>query len=103
MVHPKPTTFNEFVKVCIEIDNAVHENELDKCHTKASGAPKHTNNSRTKQTSAVSATSTAAPQLPQGEPMQIDATKTKWGSLSQAKCDHCWANGLCMYCGGKHS
>lgn len=60
-VHPKPATFNEFVKVCIEIDNAVYENELDKRHAKASDTPKHTDNSRSKQASTTPTASTTTP------------------------------------------
>ena len=100
MVCLKPTTFDDFVKVCIEIDNTIHENKLDKHHAKTSGSTKHTDNPHTKQASATPA---VTPQLPQGEPMQIDATKTKWGPLSQMEWDHRHANGLCMYCRGKHS
>lgn len=79
-VRPKPTIFDEFVKICVEIDNAVHENELDKRHAKPGDASKSTNRSQPKQTTpaptprpAVSST----PSLPMAEPMQIDAMKTK--------------------------
>lgn len=44
----------------------------------------------------------AAPALPAGEPMQIDATKTKpkfKGPLSQAEKDRRREKGLCGYCG----
>ncbi|KAF8834915.1 hypothetical protein BDN67DRAFT_1016031 [Paxillus ammoniavirescens] len=105
MVCPKPTTFDEFIKICIEIDNAVHENELDKCHAKPGDTSKSTNCSQSKQatpapTPRPAVLSTLS--LPMGEPMQIDVTKTKQGLLTQAEREHRHANKLCMYCGGQH-
>ena len=108
MVHPKPTIFDNFVKICIEFDNAVHENELDKCHTKSgSDALKSTNCSHPKQIQSnlqpvATSASLSMPVLLPGEPMSIDATKTKCGPLMQAKRNCCCTNKLCMYCGGQH-
>ena len=109
-VCPKPTHFDDFVKTCIEIDNAVHENELEKRHAKSGDASKNTNRSHPKQnqpstgrgTATMSAPSLSTPTLPPGEPMMIDATKTKRGPLTQAERDRRRANKLCMYCGGQH-
>ena len=111
MVHPKPTIFDEFVKICIELDNAVHENELDKRCTKSGSTlntadhiyPNQTYHSPTPyySTSAITPL-TAMPALPPGKPMSIDATKTRHGPLTQAECDHRCANNLCLYCGGNH-
>ncbi|KAF9221431.1 hypothetical protein BS17DRAFT_844949 [Gyrodon lividus] len=105
MVRPKPTVFDEFVKICIEIDNAVHENELDKCHAKPGDASKSANHSQPKQTPAATTPRPAVLptlSLPMGEPMQIDMTKTKRGPLTQAEHEHHCANKLCMYCKGQH-
>ena len=41
MVYPKPILFDDFVKIWIEIDNAIHENELDKHHAKSGDATKY--------------------------------------------------------------
>ena len=109
-VRPKPTHFDDFVKTCIEIDNAVHENELEKRHAKSGDASKNTNRSHPKQnqpstghgTATMSAPSSSTPTLPPGEPMMIDAIKTKCGLLTQAEHDCRRANKLCMYCGGQH-
>ena len=46
--------------------------------------------------------STDIPALPPGEPMSINATKTRCGPLTQAERDHCRANNLCLYCRGNH-
>ena len=107
-VRPKPTIFDDFVKICIEFDNAVHENELDKRHAKSGGdASKSTNRSHPKQIQPSSrpvatSASSSMPVLPPGEPMSIDATKTKCGPLTQAERDRRHTNKLCMYCGGQH-
>ena len=108
MVHPKPTIFDDFIKICIEFDNAIHENELDKCHAKSGGdALKSTNCSHPKQIQSnpwpvATSASLSMPVLPPGEPMSIDATKTKCGPLIQAKHDRRRTNKLCMYCRGQH-
>ena len=107
-VCPKPTIFDDFVKICIEFDNAVHENELDKHHAKSGGdASKSTNRSHPKQIQSnprpvATSASSSTPVLPPGEPMSIDATKTKRGLLTQAERDRHRTNKLCMYCGGQH-
>ena len=111
MVHPEPTIFDEFVKICIELNNAIHENELDKCRAKSGSTlntadhiyPNQTYHSPTPYYSTTATTpSTDIPALPPSKPMSIDATKTRRGPLTQAECDHCRANNLCLYCGGNH-
>ena len=110
-VRPKPTDFDEFVKICIELDNAIHENELDKHRAKSGSTldtadhvyPTQTYHSPTPYYSTTATTpSTDMPALPPGEPMSIDATKTRCGLLTQAERDHRRANNLCLYCGGNH-
>ena len=107
-VCPKPTIFDDFVKICIEFDNAVHKNELDKCHAKSGGdALKSTNRSHPKQIQSspwpvATSASSSMPVLLPGEPMSINATKTKCGPLTQAERDRRHTNKLCMYCGGQH-
>lgn len=105
-VRPKPIQFDEFVKICIEIDNAVHANELDKRQVKPGNTPKNTNNSAPRQTSFAQPRPqppmSESSSLPMGEPMQIDATKTKCGPLMQAEREQRHAKGLCMYYGGQH-
>ena len=108
MVRPKPTIFDNFDKICIEFDNAVHENELDKWHAKSGGdASKSTNCSHPKQIQSnlqpvTTTASSSTPVLLPGEPMPINATKTKRGPLTQAQRNHRCTNKLCMYCGGQH-
>ena len=102
---------DQFVKICIELDNAVHENELDKRRAKSGSTldtadhvyPTQTYHSPTPYYSTTATTpSTDMPALPPGEPMSIDATKTRRGPLTQAERDHRHANNLCLYCGGNH-
>ena len=102
MVHPKSTIFDEFVKICIE---------LDKCHAKSGSTLNTADHIYPNQTyhlptpyysTTATMPSTDIPALPPGEPMSIDVTKTRHGSLTQAECDHHHANNLCLYCGGNH-
>ena len=110
-VRPKPTIFDEFVKICIELNNAVHENKLDKCCSKSGSMldtadhiyPNQTYHSPIPYYSTTATTlSTDMPALLPGEPMSIDVIKTRHGLLTQAEHDHHRANNLCLYCGGNH-
>ena len=111
MVCPKPTIFDEFIKICIELDNAIHENELDKHRAKSGSTLDTADHIYPNQTyhlpipyysTTATTPSTDMPALLPSEPMSINATKTRRGPLTQAEHDHHHANNLCLYCGGNH-
>lgn len=105
LVHVNKTQpYNDLCKEIIRVDNELHELEKD---TKTSKSKPHsTNQSSQQQTSYQPVASSSS--LPMGEPMQIDATKTKakkfFKKLTQEEKDERKRKGLCSYCGmGPHS
>jgi len=106
-----PKTFKKYVDFCIDIDNHVHEREVDHCHeakpsnsSKSSNPSHHTHNSSApvhSHSSPAFPSSSSTP-LPAGEPMEIDATKTgkPRGPLTPEECQRHKDLKLCLYCGG---
>ncbi|KAF7338862.1 Retrotransposon-derived protein PEG10 [Mycena sanguinolenta] len=96
-VRPKPTAFEAFVTLAIEIDNDLHENEIA-TRERAGGSRSTANSSRPNHHLAVSSppasSSTSDP-----TPMEVDSLKFR-GPLTQDEKDHRRRNNLCLYCGG---
>lgn len=100
-VRPKPTNFDAYVDLVIDIDNELHENELNarehaqNLRSTASSSRSHRPVASTPQ---VSSTSSVAPSS-EVVPMEVDAVKFR-GPLTQDEKDRRRRNNLCMYCGG---
>lgn len=97
-VRQKPKEFDEFVKICVEIDNDYHQHELETKNSRH--GPSKSNKSHHSDSRPPPPPPAAAPVLPQGEPMQIDATKTRRGPLTAQERERRIKNNLCVYCGG---
>ncbi|KAK1234122.1 hypothetical protein PQX77_002679 [Marasmius sp. AFHP31] len=94
----------------IKIDNRLHEREVDTQHENRSAntstafnknegflATGLSNGSKNSHSNT-----TITPTLPPGEPMEIDAIRTKKRQpLTETEQKRRHDNGLCMYCGGK--
>jgi hypothetical protein len=109
----RPTEFKAYVDFVIEIDNRVHDRELER---KQEGKQNNSNFSAkssysyqprsstqsfyNQQTTAPTSTSSTA--LPPGEPMVIDATKISKprGPLTAEERERRHKQNLCLYCGG---
>ncbi|KII85282.1 hypothetical protein PLICRDRAFT_338308 [Plicaturopsis crispa FD-325 SS-3] len=103
-VSDAPTNFDKYVKLCISLDDRHHRRDAER-KTKSSNVKNsnHNNNSNWRLPNGANAGSSPTAALPLGEPMQIDATKTRRGPLTQEERDDRRAKGLCAYCGGKHA
>jgi len=110
-VDKRPKTFKKYVDFCIDIDNRVHEREVEHHHeakpsnsSKSSNPSHHTHNSSAPVHSHSSPAfpSSSSTALPAGEPMEIDATKTgkPRGPLTPEERQHRKDLKLCLYCGG---
>ena len=106
-----PTDFDEYVDICISIDNSLHRREMEKKkktgnNFNSSAKQTYSRNSGTSTpSSSFPQTSTTTAVLPPGTPMEIDATKTGTprGPLTKEERERRRREGLCAYCGGKHS
>lgn len=101
-----PTDFDEYVELCISIDNSLHRRGREKKTSKPTG---NNSSSSAKCSSIFSAlpasshTPAAPPSVSPGIPMEIDATKTTpCAPLSKEERERRRREGLCSYCGGKH-
>jgi hypothetical protein len=107
-VDKRPKTFKKYVDFCIDIDNRVHEREVERRHeAKPTNTVKSSNPSRNTNNSSFSpcvppTSSSSSSTLPPGEPMEIDATKTgkPRGPLTPEERQHRKDLKLCLYCGG---
>lgn len=104
---PKPTKFDDYVKLCIELDNAYHEHELElkaskkSSTTKSSSLSYHTPRPNYAPSPSAPASTPSALASSDVVPMEIDALKR--GPLTQEEKDRRKRLGLCHYCGqGKH-
>jgi hypothetical protein len=112
-VNDQPTDFKQYSDWVIDIDNRIHDRELERKaetkSTKQKSTPSY-NNSTPRHSSTPSyvppppSTSSA---LPPGEPMEIDASKTSKfskarGPLTTEEKERRRKNKLCMYCGGSN-
>ncbi|KAF8233137.1 hypothetical protein L208DRAFT_1558138 [Tricholoma matsutake] len=73
------TDFNEYVKLCISINNSLHHHECEKKTSKPTGNNSSSSAKRSSIFSALPASShtpAAPPSVSPGTPMEIDATKT---------------------------
>jgi len=96
-VHNPPTEFDEYVTLMITIDNRLHRREVERKATKKS-TPRQQNTTDTITQPKPTAFTTT---LPPGVPMEIDAMKTvPRPPLTKEERDRCFAQGLCLYCGG---
>lgn len=98
----RSTVFDEFVDQCIEIDNRVHDREVEKRYENSSHRPASERKNRPRATPAPP----AAPQpsvasSSQVVPMEIDAVRR--GPVTPDEKARRRREGLCYYCGqGKH-
>jgi hypothetical protein len=107
-VDKRPNTFKKYVDFCIDIDNRVHEREVERRHeAKSSNLGKPSSSSRNTNNSSFSprvpsASTSSSSALPPGEPMEIDATKTgkPRGPLTPEERQRRKDLKLCLYCGG---
>jgi Retrotransposon gag protein len=108
----RPTEFKAYVDFVIEIDNRVHDRELER---KQEGKQNHSHFSAKSSYGyqphsspqsfygqATTPISTSTPTLPPGEPMVIDATKISKprGPLTAEERERRHKHNLCLYCGG---
>lgn len=91
--------FDEFVAQCVDIDNRLHERELERKHNTSAPTPRRTqdhHHSRQNHTQAAAPLTSS-----QVVPMEIDAVKR--GPISTDEKARRKREGLCFYCGqGKH-
>lgn len=99
----EPPTFNSYVQLCIELDNAYHRRENER-----RGETKSSHHSSYPRPNAPRPSYAPTPALPTTTtssdvvPMEIDAIKR--GPISQEEKDRRRKEGLCFYCGkGKHA
>lgn len=102
---PRPTSFNAFAWLCTELDNRLHERELEKKESSKGFSLSRSNSKPRPRPAAYSAMHTATPAVAlsssQVVPMEIDIVKR--GPLSAAEKDRHRREGPCLYCGqGKH-
>ncbi|KAG5639932.1 hypothetical protein DXG03_002315 [Asterophora parasitica] len=105
-----PRIFKKYVDFVIEIDNHVHCREQErKLKAKANATKSTTLRSQHSTTTSTTSTSTRTPTaltsllpLPQGIPMEIDATRTlkPRGPLTDEEKERHHHLRLCSYCGG---
>lgn len=109
----RPDDFRAYVQQVIEVDNRLHDRELEA--KRESGKPKQSSSSPSTSRSAAPATSardlyhpphvnTSAPSSSSNNgavPMEVDAVRR--GPLTQAERERRAKDGLCFYCGkGRH-
>lgn len=110
-VRPKPSKFEEYVKLCIAIDNDIHARHLDwknngNDNNSSSKNPSRSHSSRQEPAraspSSSSSTSTPSSTLSPGVPMEIDATRVSRprGPLTDEEKNRRRTLNLCLYCGG---
>lgn len=99
----RPQTFKEYVDFTIDIDNRVHEREVERrLEAKSSSSNKNNSTPRYNSSNNNVPTSPQPPVLSAGVPMEIDATKTvkPRGPLTDAEKKRRREHNLCLYCGG---
>lgn len=97
-----PTDFDHYVSLCIEKDDRVHERHVEKEEERKNpGGASSRGTTFSNHSSQAATTPSVSNTLPPGEPMQIDATKTKKPTrpLTEIKKKCCRDAGLCAYCG----
>ncbi|KAK7438872.1 hypothetical protein VKT23_017799 [Stygiomarasmius scandens] len=100
----RPKKYVDYTKFTIDCDNHVHEREQEhKDNSKRSvgnGSSSSLPKSGKSTTTSSSTSDSSSNSLPQGEPMQIDATKNSkpQGKLTNTEQKHRIDNGLCLYC-----
>lgn len=110
-VRPKPSKFDEYVKLCISIDNDIHSRHLDWKHgadnsssSKASSNRSPSSRQETARASSSSSnpTPSSSSTLSPGVPMEIDAARVSRprGPLTDEEKDRRRRLNLCLYCGG---
>jgi hypothetical protein len=100
-----PMGFDEYVDLCVSIDNSLHCHEHEKTSKNTSNSSPSTKHSFISPPTPLSSnTPPVAGTITAGTPVEIDATKTSCphAPLSKEECEHCCHEGLCSYCGGKH-
>ncbi|KAF8218611.1 hypothetical protein L208DRAFT_1349574, partial [Tricholoma matsutake] len=108
-----PTKFKAYVDSVIEIDNCVHDGELEqKQEGKQNNSDfsaklsysyqPHSSTQSFYSHQTTAPTSTSSSTLPPGEPMVIDATKISkpCGPLTAEEWERCHKQNLCHYCSG---
>lgn len=104
VVRPRPDDFEKLVKLTVEIDNDLHEDELS-ARDRVSSSRGNTNSNRSgsapRQTAPTPPASSATNSTASTEvvPMEVDAVKFR-GPLTQDEKDRRRRLNLCMYCGG---
>lgn len=107
----RPKTFDAYVKLCIQLDNAAHERELERereRRTKGIISKSFYSNSPTSQSTPTTPSTSDSPSttstLSPGIPMEIDATKTSRyrPRLTPEEQKRRRENNLCRYCGGEN-
>ena len=115
-VDKRPKTFKKYVDFCIDIDNRVHEREVERRHEAKSSYPAKSSNSSHNFIPSSSSSSPPSPSVPSvlpllpsttlspGEPMEIDATKVgkPRGPLTPEERQRRIDLSLCLYCGGEN-
>lgn len=98
----KSPVFDTYVLQCIELDNRLHNRELErKSNSKGSSSHSHRPERHDNQARAAQPASTSAASTSQVVPMEIDAVKR--GPVSAEEKARRKREGLCFYCGqGKH-
>ncbi|KAF8221734.1 hypothetical protein L208DRAFT_1326266 [Tricholoma matsutake] len=102
-----PMDFDEYIKLCVSIDNSLHHHECKKKGSKPSGnnSSSTTKRSPTFSTSSAPCTPPAPPTVTPGTLIEIDAAKTSQphAPLTNKEHERRRHEGLCSYCGGKHN
>ncbi|OJT05507.1 Retrotransposon-derived protein PEG10 [Trametes pubescens] len=105
-VRDLPTNLKDYIKLATDIDNRLHERDLERKHDKSSTRPRHDDHRSSTTTqqrpSAPAPSASASTTNSSGHvPMEVDAVR--FGPLTSAEKERRRKNGLCLYCGqGNH-
>lgn len=107
-VRDLPTNLKDCIKLATDIDNRLHERELERRHDKSSTRPRHHHDDHRPSATSQQRSPAPAPSTPASTantsgqvPMEVDAVR--FGPLTSAEKERRRKNGLCLYCGqGNH-